>query len=347
MSSEPKPEVVSSAAYHADTDDEQDVKTSSRSAMMDYDADTDQEDFAPTSSAGNEDINKALTSTTHNADKDGGVAFKISTDEKFTASPASTEQFTYTGQSRSDIPKHITRVLIDGSIDTVPSMTFYDHPNIEEVICHVNIKRIAGCAFQCCRRLRRVVMPGVTDVEEEAFHDCPVLADVECGMLEMIEEAAFAHCESLSKFDLSSVRIVRAYAFLNCKALTSASFSRELEQIYGLAFANCTSLEQITAPFAVISSWSANSCVVMGCEMLKHVNLVEEEALRETVAALQLEDWRDDINKEFDAISKILPNKAAGYYRDDDDYDDEEKTQAICRWIEQVREKLASYNIEA
>ncbi len=46
MSSEPKPEVVTSAAYHADTDDEYDFKTSSRSAMMDYDADTDEEDFA-------------------------------------------------------------------------------------------------------------------------------------------------------------------------------------------------------------------------------------------------------------------------------------------------------------
>ena len=35
MSSEPKPEVVSSAAHHADTDDDEcDVKTSSRSAMM-------------------------------------------------------------------------------------------------------------------------------------------------------------------------------------------------------------------------------------------------------------------------------------------------------------------------
>eukprot|EP00574_Skeletonema_japonicum_P012377 CAMPEP_0201720208 /NCGR_PEP_ID=MMETSP0593-20130828/5223_1 /ASSEMBLY_ACC=CAM_ASM_000672 /TAXON_ID=267983 /ORGANISM="Skeletonema japonicum, Strain CCMP2506" /LENGTH=744 /DNA_ID=CAMNT_0048210817 /DNA_START=45 /DNA_END=2279 /DNA_ORIENTATION=+ len=45
MSSEPKPEVVTSAAYHADTDDEYDFKTSSRSAMMDYDADTDEEDF--------------------------------------------------------------------------------------------------------------------------------------------------------------------------------------------------------------------------------------------------------------------------------------------------------------
>eukprot|EP00985_Skeletonema_marinoi_P012153 scaffold5815_cov75-Skeletonema_marinoi.AAC.3 len=39
------PEIVTSAVYHVDTDDE-DFKTSSQSAVMDYEADTDCEDFA-------------------------------------------------------------------------------------------------------------------------------------------------------------------------------------------------------------------------------------------------------------------------------------------------------------
>ena len=46
---ERKPEVVTSAAYHADTDDEDfDVKTS---AVMDYDVDTDDEGFTSSSAA--------------------------------------------------------------------------------------------------------------------------------------------------------------------------------------------------------------------------------------------------------------------------------------------------------
>jgi len=49
------PEVVTSVVYHADTDDE-DFKTSSQSAVMDYDADTDCEDL--NAAAVDEDINK-------------------------------------------------------------------------------------------------------------------------------------------------------------------------------------------------------------------------------------------------------------------------------------------------
>ena len=49
MSSEQKPEVVTSAAYHADTDEEDfDVKTS---AVMDYDADTDDEGYVAAASS--------------------------------------------------------------------------------------------------------------------------------------------------------------------------------------------------------------------------------------------------------------------------------------------------------
>ena len=50
------PEIVTSAVYHVDTDDE-DFKTSSQSAVMDYEADTDCEDFAA-SPVEDEDINE-------------------------------------------------------------------------------------------------------------------------------------------------------------------------------------------------------------------------------------------------------------------------------------------------
>ncbi len=66
MSSEQKPEVVTSAAYHVDTDEEDfDVKTS---AVMDYDADTDDEGFAPPAAAFlaaavmDKDVNKVVAS---------------------------------------------------------------------------------------------------------------------------------------------------------------------------------------------------------------------------------------------------------------------------------------------
>lgn len=252
-------------------------------------------------------------------------------------------ELTYTGQPKRDIPRGITHVFIDGSIDTVPQWTFAGNDSIEEVICHENLKKIEECAFERCPRLTKVVMPGVSVIEDCAFLECPVLTDVECDKLEIVGEAVFAHCESLSSINLSSVRVVRGYAFLNCKALTSAIFSEKLEPIYGLAFANCTSLEQITIP---LKAGIITNYIFIGCKMLKHIDLVEGEDLRETVAALQLEEWRNVMNRQIDSINQILLQAPSGSYRADDDYDDEEKTEEIRRWIERVLEKLVSYTTQ-
>ncbi|KAK1733619.1 hypothetical protein QTG54_015662 [Skeletonema marinoi] len=52
--------------------------------------------------------------------------------------------------------------------------------------------------------------------------------------------------------------------------------------------------------------------VFQGCGNLKHVDLVEGAILHETIAALLLEEWRDDMNEEMASIKQILSTTPAG-----------------------------------
>ena len=61
----------------------------------------------------------------------------------------------------------------------------------------------------------------------------------------------------------------------------------------------------------------------MGCDNLKHIDLVG--GIHETITALQLKEWREDLNEEVNSINRILFNAPA---RDDYDWQDGEKTAA-------------------
>jgi len=252
--------------------------------------------------------------------------------------------FTYTGADGEDIPHDATHVFVDAKI--IRRRAFEYHPNIVEVICHDKVERIERCAFLSCPSLRRVIMRGVKIVEYRAFANCDSLEDVECGKLEIIEQRAFSSCKSLRSINLPSARIVGEWAFCDCKALTDVKFGSELERIDGGTFYNCRSLERITIPLK--DGMITDDNIFKGCKNLKRIDLVEGGELRETIAALHMEGWRNDMNEEINSINQNLPNAPAGGEWDDvfEDYDDGEKTLVIRSWIWSVRDKLIHYKAE-
>ncbi|KAK1737819.1 hypothetical protein QTG54_011591 [Skeletonema marinoi] len=253
-------------------------------------------------------------------------------------------RYNYTGED-DEVPDDVTHITVDASVTVITEEAFYDHLNIVEVICDLNVKGVGRGAFQYCYSLRRVIMPGVEIVEEHAFNFCEALTDVECGKLERISEYAFKYCESLMSIDLPSVRIVEENAFWGCKALTDVTFDSKLDRIEGGAFSWCPFLERITIPLK--DGLITHDDIFTGCENLDHVDLVEGE-LHETVAALQLEEWRNEMNEEIDSINQILPTVYAGSGWDDDgmEYEDGEKAQAIRMWIGSVIGKIIHYQAE-
>ena len=78
---------------------------------------------------------------------------------------------------------------------------------------------------------------------------------------------------------------------------------------------------------------------------MKRVDLVEGE-LHETIAALQLEEWRDNMIEEINSINLILPTTYAGYYDYDNGEDYGEKAQVIRTWLRSVLVKIIRYEGE-
>ena len=151
-------------------------------------------------------------------------------------------------------------------------------------------------------------MPGVKIVEHYAFNGCYALTYIECGKLEIIKELAFQDCKSLNSIDLPSIKIVEGGAFALCCNLINAKFGKELESIGMGVFRNCRSLERITLPLK--DGMITHDNTFQGCKKLVHVDLVG--GVHETVAALQMDEWKHDMNREIDSINQILPNAPAG-----------------------------------
>jgi len=244
--------------------------------------------------------------------------------------------YIYTGTGV--IPPGVTRVRIDESVSVIPANAFYGHPNLEEVDCRDGVKKVEEFAFNYCPSLRRVIMPGVEVVEHGAFAECTALTDVECGKLERIEMSAFYWCESLRSINLPSARIVEDSAFCDCDALTNVIFGKELESIDKLAFLRCTSLERITIPLK--DGMITDDDIFTGCNHFKHVDLVGGE-VHDTIAALLLEGWKNDMDREINSINQILPTTPAG-----NDFEVGEKALAIRMWIRSVLRKIIHYKAQ-
>ncbi len=177
---------------------------------------------------------------------------------------------------------------MDESVKVILADAFEKHPNIVELICHDKVGKIESCAFAGCVKLRRVVMPGVKLAGIGAFRGCSALADVECGKLERIEGLAFGQCKSLRSIYLPSIKIFERGAFWGCHRLG-----------------------RITIPLK--DGLIAGDDIFQECRNLKQVDLIEGE-LHESIAALQLENWKNDMNEEIDSISQTLPNIDAGFF---------------------------------
>ena len=254
------------------------------------------------------------------------------------------EYYTFTGGER--VPDRVTHVLIDKALNFVPALSFYEHPNIEEVIIHDGVEKIEERAFSRCPRLRRVIMPGVKEVEKNAF-SAGALSYIECGKLEIIGKCAFIHCQSLSSIDLPSAKIVERAAFQRCTNLRNAKFGKDLESIGGSAiggsaFYYCKNLERITLPLKDGIIDDVDTFQI--CKKLNRVDLVG--GVHETIAALLMEEWKNDMNEEIDAFNRILPNTSAGKWYDPVENDPGEKAQAIRAWITSLLRKIVHYKAE-
>ena len=244
------------------------------------------------------------------------------------------EYYIFTG---GVVPDHVTHVIIAEALKFVRKRAFYQHPNIQEVICYDGVEKIERDAFWQCPSLRRVIMPGVKEILASAFFQCRALTHIKCGKLEIIGAFAFGGCTSLSSIDLPSIKVVVGSAFTCCKNLRNAKLGKDLESVGGGVFYNCRSLQRITIPLK--EDMIAFDNTFQRCAKLDRVDLVK--GVHETVSALLLEEWKNDINDKIDTINQILPNTSAG-----DQPSARGKAQAIRTWITSVLHKIVHYKAQ-
>ena len=247
-------------------------------------------------------------------------------------------RFTYTGEEI--IPDDVTHVFVN--VKVVPPGAFRGHHSIREIICHENVEKIEEHAFDGCTNLIRVIMPGVKTVEKMAFDSCESLRYIECKKLKKISRRAFVRCTSLQTIALPSAEIFQPGLFSNCNSLMYARFGCKLKSFNSMAFFNCRSLKVIVVPMKY--NLITDDTVFMQCG-LKYAYLVEEVEVKDTISALQLQEWRNDMNEEFHSINQILPDAAAGSFVEGV-VRFGEKAQVIRRWIRSVLHKINHYQAE-
>jgi hypothetical protein len=141
--------------------------------------------------------------------------------------------------------------------------------------------------------------------------------------------------------NLPSVKIVEERAFDGCIHLVDMTFGDKLESIGWGAFDDCRDLTRITIPLK--DGMIAYDHIFSGCLKLSSVDLVGD--LHQSIAALHLEEWRDEMSEEIKRINHILPNTDAGTSLLDDD-ESGEKAREIRLWITSVLQKIEDYKAE-
>ena len=241
--------------------------------------------------------------------------------------------FVYTG---GIAPQHVVNAIIDESVEEIDDDAFRSHPNLQSVVCHDGLLKVGTSAFQSCRSLQRVKMPGVKIIEDSAFSYCNRLVYVELDNLETVGEDAFFRCtSSLQRVKLPKVKIIDKCAFMG-SGVDDAELGEDLETIGSGAFRG-SKLRRITIPLKD-GMFQFNDDIGLytqfhECYNLRTVDLIG--GIHKTVASLHLESWRNEMNAEIQRINQILPGT-----------DEYEKTNVIRQWIRSVNSRFYHYKAE-
>ncbi|CAJ1938860.1 unnamed protein product [Cylindrotheca closterium] len=157
------------------------------------------------------------------------------------------EFFLYTGQIHDDIPKTVTYVRTQTSLDFIPESTFRDLKQLGTVEIQKPVRVIGRRAFFSCRSLTEVSLPSTVKViGDHAFRSCFPSGSLALPEgLETIGKWAFRQCEFRSMRIPDSIEEVTEASFSNCSKLLSCEISEKMIRIRDGAFSYCQRLRNI------------------------------------------------------------------------------------------------------
>ena len=84
--------------------------------------------------------------------------------------------FVYMGGEQV-VPDDVTHVRIHKSVKIIPAYAFQYRRNLVSVETHNEIEKVEEFAFCGCTSLRGIKLPGVREIEDNAFFNCRELTD--------------------------------------------------------------------------------------------------------------------------------------------------------------------------
>ena len=189
------------------------------------------------------------------------------------------------------IPVSLRKVIISGSITSIPSYAFNNCSQLTSVAVPNSITLIGAQAFRNCRRLKNISIPkGVTSIAVTAFSNCNGLTSVNVSsdnkkyhsiancIIETATKTLVVACNNSIIPTDGSVISVGNYAFSGRSELTSITIPNSVTNIGASAF-NGSGLTTITIPTSVTSIgnsafgncsslmsvvWNAENCTEAG-----------------------------------------------------------------------------------
>lgn len=167
----------------------------------------------------------------------------------------------------------------------IESGAFLENTAVTSVIVKEGVRTIGSNAFNGCRYLEEVILPGsLEQIDGNAFADAASLSSL--ALLEgqqecVIESGAFKGCRSLKE-----VRIPRNYtsvgssAFRDCDGLQTLTMEGDRVSIGRGAFQNCKSLQSVKcAGIIQISEYAFQECISLtGIELPEGLEYIGDNA---------------------------------------------------------------------
>jgi hypothetical protein len=146
---------------------------------------------------------------------------------------------------------------------------FQGDGRIVEVNLPASVTKIDSMAFQYCKELKTVSMPGVQVLGNAAFMQCVQLEQVNLpDSLLVIGSHAFNGCVALREVTIpTNVTELGERAFNGCESLLVVQLPNTVKAVGGYAFNGCTALRQLTIPSGIEY---VGTTITAGCASLEY-----------------------------------------------------------------------------
>ena len=237
----------------------------------------------------------------------------------------------YVYEPNVDVPRHVTHIMVPGSVEVLPEDAFLQHRHLKEVVLLAGLRKIGNRAFRDCHSLVSVRVPAtLVEIGAHAFRDCTSLGEFWFPEgLTFIGGFSFSGCSSLVCLRLpSTLTKIPHGAFLGCTSLTKITLSDGIQEIGYRAFSFCSSLEDVVLPVTVdtIGPLAFKGCGALGvlqlncgvlriqsrafedCDLLHHVGAPSKSLRATAVATPGNYDFRlvPDVNTSMPSRPHVL-----------------------------------------